>query len=176
MRLPLFFFLICMAFSCQSPKQPTSGWQLVYKNDANGQAIFGKKEPLLDAVRLGYPIRIGWGGNRVEHVAEADFLTIFNGKEVFAQIKPIIGQRPQINGDSLKIAFRTNNQWVKMSGTNGYSTALMTDYLQDTIVGNNERFSATSWYVNYPVNPEHQEARPLWRDNSPLWKEWEKRN
>ena len=124
-----------MFTNCQTSTLVDSGWQLVYKNDANGNAVYGNKAELLDAVRLGYPIRIGWGGTRVEHVADADFLTIFNGDEVFAQIKPIIGQRPQMSDDSLKIAFRPNNKWVKIAGTNGYSTSLMTNYLQDTIVG-----------------------------------------
>ncbi len=174
MRITLYFFLFCIVMSCQSSTPTSAGWQLVYKNDANGQAIYGKKEQLLDAVRLGYPIRIGWGSSRVEHVADADFLTIFNGTEVFAQIKPIIGQHPQVNGDSLKIAFRTNNKWIKMAGTNGYSTSLMTDYMQDTIVGGGERFTATTWYVNYPINPKNIAARPLWRKNAKLWKEWEK--
>lgn len=148
---------------------------MVYKNDANGKTVFGNKAKLLDAVRLGYPVRIGWGSNRVEHVADAHFLTIFDGQEVFAQIKPIIGQRPQANGDSLKIAFRANNEWLKMAGTNGYTTALMTDYLQDTIVGNNERYTATTWYVNYPANPNHGVAKPLWRAEAPLLEKWEAR-
>ena len=175
MRLLPYFILLCLLTNCQSPTPTASGWQLVYKNDADGQALFGNKEQLLDAVRLGYPIRIGWGSNRVEHVATADFLTIFNGSEVFAQIKPIIGQRPQVNGDSLKISFRTNNNWVKMAGTNGFSTSLMTDYMQDTIVGGGERYTATTWYVNYPANPIPIEARPLWRANAPLWEEWEEK-
>lgn len=175
MRFLLCIPLLLTIIHCQTPNSTTSGWQLVYKNDATGKGVFGDKAQLLDAVRLGYPIRIGWGSTRVEHVADADFLTIFNGTEVFAQIKPIIGQRPQVNGDSLKITFRTNNKWVKMAGTNGFSTSLMTDYLQDTIVGNGERYTATTWYVNYPANPTTIEARPLWRENAPLWKEWEKK-
>ena len=173
MRLLPYFILLCVLISCQSPTPTTSGWQLVYKNDVNGQALFGKKEQLLDVVRLGYPIRIGWGSNRVEHVAPADFLTIFDGQEVFAQIKPIIGQAPQVNGNSLKISFRTNNNWVKMASTNGFSAGLMTDYMQDTIVGGGERYTATTWYVNYPANPIQIEARPLWRADAPLWEEWE---
>ena len=176
MRLLPYFILFCLLTRCQSPTPTTSGWQLVYKNDPNGQTLFGNKEQLVDAVRLGYPIRIGWGSNRIEHVAAADFLTIFNGTDVFAQINPIIGQRPQISGDSLKISFRTNNNWVKMAGTNGFSTSLMTDYMQDTIVGGGERYTATTWYVNYPANPAAMEARPLWRANAPLWKEWEKKS
>lgn len=167
-------FSIILLFSCQNQPISSSGWQLVFKNDAAGKALIGDKAALLDAVRLGYPIRIGWGSNRVEHVADADFLTIFEGKEVFAQIKPIIGQRPAIDGDSLKIHFRSNNHWVKMAGTNGFSTSLMTDYLEDTIVGGRTRYNATTWYVNYPMNAPERTARPLWRDGSPNWEKWSK--
>ena len=145
----------------------------VYKNDALGQTVFGDKSQLIDAVRLGYPVRIGWGSNRVEHVAGADFLTIFEGKEVFGQIKTIVGQAPAIERDSLKIRFRTNNQWTKMAGTNGYSTAFMTDARQDTVVGGGvDRVGATTWYVLYPSAPVDIEARPLWREGSPNWDKW----
>ena len=99
----------------------------------------------------------------------------FEGKEVFAQIKPIIGQRPAIDGDSLKVHFRANNNWVKMAGTSGFTTSLMTDYLQDTIVGNNVRYNATTWYVNYPMNAPEIPARPLWRKESPNWEKWSKK-
>lgn len=168
-----FYFICCiLLLGCQAPETTPSGWQLVLKNDATGKAIVGDKAALLDAVRLGYPIRIGWGSNRVEHVADADFLTIFEGKEVFAQINPIIGQRPAIDGDSLKIHFRTDNHWVKMAGTNGFSTSFMTDYLQDTIVGKGERYTATTWYVNYPMNRPEITAQPLWRASSPNWEKW----
>ena len=165
--------LLLLLGACQSAT-PTAGWQLVYRNDAAGNATFGDKAALLDAVRLGYPIRIGWGSNRVEHVAEAEFLTIFDGEEVFAQIAPIVGQAPRIDGDTLKVRFRLKNHWTKIAGSNGFSTAFMTDYMQDTIVGGgDDRYTATSWYVNYPLgaNPEI-EARPLWREASPNWEKW----
>ncbi len=166
----LFLILFC---SCQSLDEPSSGWQMVFKNDADGQAIFGKKSTLLDAVRLGYPVRVGWGSNRVEHVADANFLTIFQGEDVFAQIKTIVGQAPQIDGDSLKIRFRTQNHWTKIIGTNGFSTALMTDYVQDTIVGvGPDRYSTTAWYVLMPSHQLEIEARPLWRKESPNWEKW----
>ncbi|MEM8765788.1 MAG: hypothetical protein AAGD88_18375 [Bacteroidota bacterium] len=167
----LFLLGLTFIFSCnQSTEIPESGWKMVYRNDENGTATFGDKAELLDAVRLGYPIRIGWGSNRVEHVADADFLTIFQGEEVFAQIRSIIGQAPRIDGDSLKIRFRTQNHWTKIAGTNGYSTGLMTDYMNDSLVGGGmDRYTATTWYVNYPSRKTDIEARPLWRDSSPLW-------
>lgn len=146
---------------------------MVFRNDANGQVAFGDKSKLIDAVRSGYPIRIGWGSNRVEHVANADFLTIFQGEEVFAQINTIVGQAPIIENDSLKIRFRTQNHWTKMAGTNGYSTGFMTDYFQDTITGGGvDRYSATTWYVLFPDNQLALEPRPLWREGSPNWEEY----
>jgi len=170
--ITLILFVCC---SCQSPTTSNAGWQKVFENDKNGQAVFGDKSKLLDAVRLGYPIRIGWGSNRVEHVADADFLTIFEGEEVFAQIKSIVGQAPRIDGDSLKIRFRTQNHWTKIAGTNGYSTGLMTDYFQDTIVGGGvDRYGATTWYVLYPNHQQNIEAKPLWREGSPNWEKWNK--
>ncbi len=79
--------------SCENAHGTQGGWQKVYQNSAEGEALFGEKEKLIEAVRLGYPIRIGWGGNSVEHVTEATFLTIFQD-EVFGQIEGIVGQAP----------------------------------------------------------------------------------
>jgi len=165
--------LLIVCCSCESPVTSNGGWQKVFQNDANGQESFGDKSELIAAVRQGYPVRIGWGSSRIEHVAEADFLTIFEGKEVFAQISTIVGQEPRIDNDSLKIRFRLENHWTKIAGTNGYSTGLVTNYFQDTIVGGGtDRNTATTWYVLYPDHELDIEARPLWRANSPYWEQW----
>ena len=165
----LLVFIIC---SCQPSVESKAGWQKVFSNDDSGETLFGDKSALIDAVRLGYPVRIGWGGNRVEHVADASFLTIFDG-EVFAQIQSIIGQAPAVEGDSIKIRFRMQNNWTKMAGTNGYTMGFMTDYFQDTIAGGGmDRAAATTWYVLYPDHLLEIEARPLWRKESPNWKNW----
>lgn len=161
--------------SCQTQINSKSGWQKIYQNDGNGETVFGDKSHLIDAVRLGYPIRIGWGSNRIEHVCDADFLTIFQGTEVFAQIKTIIGQAPRNDNDSLKIRFRLQNHWTKIAGTNGYTTSIMTDYLQDSIAGGGtDKYSSTTWHVLYPNYDLDIEARPLWRKESPNWENWEK--
>ncbi|TMM57283.1 hypothetical protein FEE95_12415 [Maribacter algarum] len=176
-KILVFGVILILISSCQSSDGREVGWQMVFHNDANGQAIYGDKSKLVDAVRLGYPVRIGWGGNSVEHIANVEFLTIFQGEEVFAQINTIIGQAPQIDGDSLKMRFRTQNHWTKIAGTNGYSTGLMTDYFKDTIVGGGtDRYSSTAWYVLYPNNHVEQKARPLWRKESPNWEKWRKKN
>ncbi len=169
----LFFALSILLCACHAQEPSHAGWQKVYQNDSEGQTTFGEKSKLIDAVRLGYPVRIGWGSNRIEHVANADFLTIFQGEEVFGQIETIVGQAPAIEGDTLKVRFRTNNRWTKMAGTNGYTTAFMTDAEQDTLVGGGvDRAGATTWYVLYPSHQVDIEARPLWREGSPNWDTW----
>lgn len=169
-----FALFLLVACACQVQEESRSGWQKVFQNDADGTTLFGDKAQLMDAVRLGYPIRIGWGSTRVEHVADADFLTIFEGEEVFAQIRTIMGQAPAIEGDSLVVRFRTQNHWTKIAGTNGYSTGLMSDYMKDTIVGGGvDRYTPTTWYVLYPDHQLPIEARPLWRKESPNWEKWE---
>ena len=176
MIIRLLGLALILLSSCQSPNNPAHGWQLVFQNDESGEATFGDKSKLIDAVRSGYPVRIGWGGNRVEHVADAEFLTIFEG-EVFAQINAIVGQAPRIDGDSIKIRFRTQNHWTKIAGTNGYSTGLMIDYFQDTIAGGGtDRYSPTTWYVLYPNSQLDRKPLPLWRKESPKWEIWRKNN
>ncbi|AXT60372.1 hypothetical protein D1816_08410 [Aquimarina sp. AD10] len=173
----LFSVILLLFCSCQKPDNSNTGWQKVFQNDENGETIFGDKSKLIDAVRLGYPIRIGWGSNRVEHVADADFLTIFEGEEVFAQIKTILGQAPRIDGDSLKIRFRTQNHWTSIAGTNGYTTSIMTNYMQDTLVGGDkDRYRSSTWYVLYPNHGLNIEAKPLWQKTSPNWEKWKKVN
>lgn len=168
--------LLLSVTACQSSNETKGGWQKVFQNDQDGKAMFGKKDLLLDAVRLGYPIRIGWGSNRVEHVADAEFLTIFQGKEVFAQIKTIVGQAPSIQNDSLKIKLRKENHWTKIAATNGYANTLMVNYLNDSIVGGREGYTTTSWYVLYPNYHSSIEPVPLWHKDSPNWKEWNSKN
>ena len=169
--LSIFYFYSCTPTNSSSPK----GWTKVFSNDENGKTMFGDKAELLSAVRSGYPIKIGFGGGRIEHIANADFLTISLGEEVFAQIPPIIGQRPSFTTDSLKVDFRPSNKWTLIAGTNGSSARLMTDYLNNTIENHrSDREMPITWYVNYNSAMIEENAKPLWHPSSKLWEEWNK--
>mgnify|MGYP001796492818 CR=1 FL=1 len=169
----LSFFLAMLFMSCKETTQLEGVWEIAYRNDGDGATLDGSKTELINAVRKGYPIRIGWGGSRVEHFADASFLTIFEG-EVFAQIHTIVGQQPLISGDSVKIRFRMQNHWTKLAGTNGYSTGFMTDYFKDSLTGGGvDRYNTTTWYVLYPNRKSFEKAVPLWNKNSYKWKDWD---
>lgn len=166
-----FSFVVLLGCEDKDDGESVSEWKLVYQNDAEGNAVYGNKEELMDAVRNGLPVRIGWGRRStqdttrsVEHVADAKFLTIMDNTEVFAQIDPIIGQRPVRDGDTLKMRFRNSNKWVKMAGSNGYSTALMIDYLNDTLVNPGRDNRAGTWWYVYISSESTSEEKP-----KPIW-------
>ena len=97
-----------------------SEWQLVYEHNEQGEAISGSKEALIEAVRAGQDIKIGWkmgsGEKIVEHWAMAQFMTIMNG-EVFGQITPILSQSPSF--DQNIITFREGMKWSFIASTSG---------------------------------------------------------
>jgi len=173
----ILIFSIILLFGCEKNSKENQvnkfhGWKLLYRNNSEGKTIFGKKQELIDAARMGYPIRIGFGSRRlndttksVEHIANAQFLTITNSNELFAQIQPIIGQRPELESDTLGITFRENVKWTILVGTNGFSDRLSIDRFKDTIMGHRNRPTEISWFVNFPKKDDHnlQKAWPLWK-------------
>ena len=98
-------------------------WRLVYEHDAEGKKVSGNKATLKEAIRNGKPVRVYFGGGRVEHASDAYFLTIFQ-EEVFAQIEEIHSQHPST--EPLGVFFREPGQrWRAIIGTNGQFAALM---------------------------------------------------
>ncbi|MEO1037349.1 MAG: hypothetical protein AAFX44_17465 [Pseudomonadota bacterium] len=118
MRVTLWLAIVlvtgCAGIS-ETKNTDSGSWHTVFAHDSNGAATQGSKQALVDAVRAGKPIRVYWAGRRVEHVADAFFLTILGG-EVFAQIETIQGQAP--SDDPPAIEFR-DNQWRTILSTNG---------------------------------------------------------
>lgn len=164
MKIYILALFILIAFGCSENQTEKTlkdkvGWQLEYRNDSSGNTEFGSKKDLIKAVRMGLPIRIGFGGRRVrdstksvEHVADIHFLTIANGEEVFGQIRPIIGQNPDLDSDTLSISFRKNYEWILLAGTNGFSERMTTSRIKDSVISSNYRRMKASWFVNYGVD------------------------
>lgn len=171
-HLLLLSCLLCTVFACQK-NEPKAAWRLIYHHDAQGQAIAGSKAALLEAVRAGLPVRLGWGrqssrdtSRSIEHVSDIHFLSIVDGEDVFGQTVSIVGQAPRRDNDTIKVFFRPSNHWTMMAGTNGFTTGLMRDYLADTLVNSGrERQQALRWYVLYDGQPLSQQAvSPLWSE------------
>ncbi len=174
MKFLLLITTILLTLACQEQQfnnasNDPSGWKMVYRNGKDGEALAGNKEALIEAVRKGYEVRLGWGGRSsndpsmsVEHVADAQFLTIKNGKDVYAQITPIISQNPNLASDTLGIVYRPNLLWASSKGTTGIADNLMYDRTLDKVAAQNKRASEVTWYVNYPAVSNDEPASPLW--------------
>lgn len=127
--------LLIMLTACNQEKQAPD-WKLIYQTDKDAKTTFGEKEELIKLVRLGHPIRIGWesmGKTSVEHTIDVRFLTIANETEVFAQLEPFWGQRPDLRNDTLKIThIGSEINWIL--STNGLRSSMMVDKEKDTII------------------------------------------
>ena len=147
MKKSLLILALFVTSFCQAQE-----WKLIYHNDADGKAISGQIADLIQAVRDGKEIRMAWGGQspndpkrKVEHLANAAFLTIMSDSIVFGQIAPIYGQTPDFN--EFSITLKENLQWVMIGGTNGKSDASMTNQKTGGVVGHNARERWFKWYV-----------------------------
>lgn len=166
--------LLCALAAPAAAQDSANGWRLVFAVDSTGRPVSGSKSRLLDAVRAGHPVRVGWGlslrqpdgsAGGLEHVAPAAFLSIHRG-EVFAQLAPILGQVPSAREPA--IAFRTGEAaagdqlWYALLDTTGR----LVGYFSGTPGSTAQRTVRvpTYWYVqgepSEPVAPLYQQPRP----------------
>jgi hypothetical protein len=148
--LALFTALSALGWPLSAQQSDGSGWRRVYAVDTAGRSTFGDKAQLLDAVRAGLPVRVGWGiawrlpdgtAGGLEHVAEAAFLTIHHG-EVFAQIAPILGQAPSAREPVVTFRTEGDRLWYALLDTTGR----LHHYFTGGAEAQTTR-TATHWYV-----------------------------
>lgn len=98
--------------------------KILLKTDTQGEVVEGSQDTLIEAVRSGSKIRVGWsldfdkdGKADVEHFIDADFLTVLNG-HVFNQTQFIYAQAPNSEKPQVEIG-NSEMQWVAVIGSNG---------------------------------------------------------
>lgn len=146
--LTLLFVLI----SC-TPSSQTSTYQLVYKNDKQGNTVSGSKEALINAIRLGASVKIGWGSQgetrTIEHLSEPIWIAIPNEEEVIAYLDPQVFARLDWNdltatySDSLS----ATTEWRVAITTNGEFDAIWYDRKEHRITRRVPQKHVMSWYV-----------------------------
>jgi hypothetical protein len=92
--------------------------------EQDGSASAGSKDALREAVRAGFPVRIGWSLSfdddpepEVSHWSDSGFLTEFEG-EIFAQFADIQAQGPRRGKASISMLAK-RKRWSGIVGTNG---------------------------------------------------------
>jgi len=155
--------MVVLWSSCNMGKQEENsikkpkGWQIIYINDDNGKPLSGNLDDLKKAVRQGCEVRVGWGIYneykkdglklvvKVEHTAEAQFLTISKG-HVFAQIERIMGQAPSRVNPQMQLI--KTHYWHSILGTTGEMNQVYLDH--STVDKSDEYIDNVKmvWYVN----------------------------
>ncbi len=145
--------LLILFFVVFSFAKAQSNWELVYHHDKEGNAIEGNVNDLIEAIRNGKEIRLAWWSEpraeypkrKVEHLADATFLTIMSDSIVFGQIRPIYGQIPDFN--EFKFTLKENLEWIIIGGTNGKTDSMTRNTVTGEIVSHNARQLPLKWYV-----------------------------
>lgn len=145
-KLTLLSILLGLILLCSTKAQ--SQTQLIYAHDADGIKLSGSKEALIEAVRNGKQVRIGWkmgeGAKKAEHFADAKRVTIMNG-EVYAQIEPIIHQHAKPKRKN--IIFRSGIGWTFIASTTGNNSTMLYDMADGTALKSVPGIWGNQWFV-----------------------------
>ena len=157
------FCLLLWVVACQQPSD-TGSWQLVLKTDADGSVIAGSKEALINAIRKGSDLKIGWGVQRedlsIEHLSEPIWLAILSEQEVMAHLDPQV--LSAIDWDDLNANYEDPTllpqEWRVVLNTKGDFDAVWYDRKADTIVRRWPQKHIMSWFAK---GSPSQKAVPL---------------
>jgi hypothetical protein len=155
---PGIVFLLSILISIGTYAQQKDGkadarWSLVYANDENGNRLAGDIKKLMTVVRDGEPIRISWTiehptnkSIKVEHFADAKFITILSDSVVFAQIDAIVGQTPSVKDKF--ITLKENIQWSFSASSNGKNDSMNLNAMTGEVLDHEQWKCGIKWFVN----------------------------
>ena len=152
--------LLTVYATCPGQKKDNEhrkGWTAVYSHDENGKATSGKITNLLDGLRKGYSLKIGWSWTRqmgdsavtLEHFAEPIFLSIIQTKNVSAIINP----HPLLKSylDISKQEFdNPSHIWQCILTTQGTFNAIVYNQTTGEVVRSWPQKHKMTWYLEYP--------------------------
>ncbi len=148
----LYIILIVALFiSCQQAKTDND-WKIIYKNDKEGNTLLGSKQNVIDAIRNGADIKIGWGfqGKRhtIEHLSTPIWLAVLDGKEVTARLDPHISGT--VDWENLTSTFKDTSklkeEWRVIITTKGEFDAIWYDRKNDTLIKRVPQNHIMTWF------------------------------
>jgi hypothetical protein len=141
----------------RKPIEVKTGWTSVYAHDEKGNHTSGSMDELMNGLRKGYSLKIGWSWTRqlgdstvtLEHFAEPIFVTIIQQKHVSAIINP----HPLLKNyiDRSKQEFdNPANLWQCVLTTEGKFNAMVYNRTTGEIVKDWPQRHKMVWYLEYP--------------------------
>jgi len=123
----MLFTLSLLAFISFSTSRTrvSPGWRPVYQNDVNGQAVFGDKKALLQAVKQGCPVRVAWGerlpdGTTDIEYSSPDFISLVNDSDLVVQFPVSSIQTDYMNAHKSFLKTDPPTAWKALMSTDGH--------------------------------------------------------
>ena len=151
-KVPSLVILFSLLSGC-TPNNQNSTYQLVYKNDKQGNTVSGSKEALIDAIRLGATVRIGWGSegktHQIEHLSDPVWIAVLDEKEVIVHLDPQVLSSVDWDNLSANYADSTSadHEWRVAITTKGEFDAIWYDRKKNVITRRVPQKHIMSWYV-----------------------------
>lgn len=149
--IKLFLQVLLIAVVTSVQGQSDNNWHLIYENDKEGRAVSGNKQDLIKAVQNADDIKVSWVHivseqplQKIEHTAEANYLTIINDETVLAQLKPFIGQSPDF--DTQHIILDENIEMAIVVSTSGKNNYIKRNTITGEIIAHNSGKRAYRWF------------------------------
>ena len=139
-------------FSCHQHSSP-SLWTVAYKNDKEGNTLMGSKEKLIDAIRSGGSVKIGWGtqgkNHTIEHLSEPIWIAVLDEKEVLAHLDPQVLSGVDWQGLTANYADSTLLQsvWRVVLTTKGEFDAVWIDRNDHTVIKRWPQNHTMTWFI-----------------------------
>ncbi|MGI9545309.1 MAG: hypothetical protein ACR2MX_18745 [Cyclobacteriaceae bacterium] len=151
--------------SCSQHSEADLDWEIAYKNDKNGSTIEGSKQKLINAIRHGIPIRIGWGtkgaNHSIEHISQPIWIAILDEQEVIAHLDPQV--LSIINWEELSASYsdsaKLKEEWRVVLTTKGEFDAIWYDKETNKQIQRRPQNHAITWFVNRPRTED--QAKPF---------------
>ena len=143
--------LFILAFSCNQYDEKDQ-WKIIYKNDKKGNTLLGSKTSVINAIRTGANIKIGWGSkgknHSIEHLSKPIWLAILDDKEVIAHLDPQV--LSTIDWENLSANYadlsKLKEEWRVVLTTKGEFDAIWYDRKNDTIIKRIPQNHVITWF------------------------------
>jgi len=157
-------FLSALFCACTSQTSNSDTWNVVLKTDKDGKILNGSKGALMDAIRGGADIKIGWGGKRedlsIEHLSSPIWLAILSEEEVMAHLDPQV--LSGIDWENLNANYKDpallQQEWRVVLTTKGDFDAVWYDKKADTLIRRWPQKHIMTWFAK---GSNEKQAVPL---------------
>lgn len=133
----------------------TSAWRWLFTSGPHGEDAGGNRRQLIDALRRGSPLRVGWGEAdadgqwSVEELSDATFVNIMGGKDVVAQLEPALIQNNYTDATIADLKAPLID-WHAIASTDGRFSATMTDRQSGDVIRHLVQRTHFHWYAFAP--------------------------